>query len=115
MLQYSTKTWDSWSGWFRTSESDLGQAVPVGALPATLLLRWHQAPLITAANTDSDMFLFYNQIKSVPGFLIEPYYILYSNRYNPGDHSNQRYRYAETLESDSSHGRRPDRDAQRQL
>jgi hypothetical protein len=28
---------------------------------------------------DVDMFIFYNQIKSVPGFLIEPYYVLYSN------------------------------------
>src|SRR6266581_1383764 len=31
MLQYSTKAWDTYGGWFRTSESDLGQAVPVGA------------------------------------------------------------------------------------
>ena len=37
------------------------------------------------ANIDADMFIFYNQIKSVPGFLIEPYYILYSNRYRSAD------------------------------
>ena len=29
MLQYSTNVWDTYVGWFRTSESDLGQAVPV--------------------------------------------------------------------------------------
>ena len=42
-----------------------------------------------SANIDSDVFLFYNQIKSVPGFVIEPYYFLYSNRYNSGDNRNQ--------------------------
>ncbi len=82
MLQYSTKAWDTYAGWFRTSESDLGQAVPVGA----------QGPNIGpstvnngSANIDSDIFIFYNQIKSVPGFIIEPYYFLYSNRYNSQD------------------------------
>ena len=82
MLQYSTKAWDTYAGWFRTSESDLGQAVPVGA----------QGPNIGpstvnngSANIDSDIFIFYNQMKSVPGFIIEPYYFLYSNRYNSQD------------------------------
>jgi hypothetical protein len=82
MLQYSTKAWDIYGGWFRTSESDLGQAVPVGA----------QGPNIGPstvnngnANQDSDIFMFYNQIKSVPGFIIEPYYFLYSNQYNSSD------------------------------
>ena len=28
------------------------------------------------ANSDSDLFIFYNQIKSVPGFVIEPYTLL---------------------------------------
>ncbi len=88
MLQYSTKAWDSWAGWFRTSESDLGQGVPVGALQRTLC-SWPKHLNNGNANIDSDMFLFYNQIKSVPGFIIEPYYILYSNRYNSGDNNNQ--------------------------
>jgi len=82
MLQYSTKSWDTYAGWFRTSESDLGQAVPVGALgpnigPSTLNNG--------NANQDSDVLIFYNQIKSVSGFIIEPYYFLYSNRYNSID------------------------------
>ena len=34
-------------------------------------------------------FIFYNQIKSVPGFIIEPYYFLYSNRYNSVDNRSQ--------------------------
>jgi hypothetical protein len=86
MLQYSTKAWDIYGGWFRTSESDLGQAVPVGA----------QNPGIGPstvnngnANLDSDVLIFYNQIKSVPGFIIEPYYFLYSNRYNSIDNRSQ--------------------------
>ena len=35
------------------------------------------------------MYIFYNQIKSVPGFLIEPYYVLYSNRYRLADNRGQ--------------------------
>src|SRR5689334_18614105 len=31
MLQYSTKALDSYFGWFRNSESDIGQAAPVGS------------------------------------------------------------------------------------
>jgi alginate export protein len=87
MLQYSTKAWDTYVGWFRNSESDIGQAAPVGS---------GQNNLVTAsgvnggtANKDADMYIFYNQIKSVPGFLIEPYYILYSNRYDSADNRGQ--------------------------
>ena len=86
MLQYSTKAWDSYAGWFRTSESDLGQAVPVGSLSPNI---GPTAVNNGSANTDSDMLIFYNQIKSVPGFLIEPYYFLYSNRYNSADNRGQ--------------------------
>jgi hypothetical protein len=86
MLQYSTKAWDSYAGWFRTSESDLGQAVPVGSLGPNI------GPSTVnngSANQDSDIIIFYNQIKSVPGFIIEPYYFLYSNRYNSTDNRGQ--------------------------
>lgn len=86
MLQYSTKVWDSYAGWFRTSESDLGQAVPVGSLGPNI----GPSPVNNgSANQDSDIVIFYNQIKSVPGFLIEPYYFLYSNRYNSMDNRGQ--------------------------
>ena len=73
MLQYSTQAWDTYAGWFRTSESDLGQAVQVGARDANI------GPSTLSngnANQDSDMLIFYNQIKSVPGFVIEPYTLL---------------------------------------
>jgi len=87
MLQYSTKALESYFGWFRNSETDIGQAAPVGS---------GQNNLSTpsginngTANKDADMFIFYNQIKSVPGFLIEPYYILYSNRLDSADNRAQ--------------------------
>ncbi len=92
MLQYNTKAWDSYYGWFRTSESDLGQGSPLGALTTNIPVAGGTAPPNNnngSANIDSDVFIFYNQIKSVPGFVIEPYYILYSNRYNSGDNRNQ--------------------------
>ena len=91
MLQYSTKDWDGYAGWFRTSESDLGQGSPLGALSTNLPVAPNTTPGVNSgsANIDSDVFLFYNQIKSVPGFVIEPYYILYSNRYNSGDNRGQ--------------------------
>jgi hypothetical protein len=87
MLQYSTKSFDSWLGAFRESESDLSQAAPTGGTAANL------APPNSAtgvgqpnASADSNMLVFYNQIKSIPGFLIEPYYILYSNQ-NPSNNA----------------------------
>jgi hypothetical protein len=79
MLQYSTKTFDSWLGAFRESEGDLAQAAPVGSTTANVA---GGGVGQQGANADSNMLVFYNQIKSVPGFLIEPYYILYSNQ-NP--------------------------------
>jgi hypothetical protein len=93
MLQYSTKAFDSYLGWFRTSESDLAQASPVGSLTNNIA----NPAGANGANSDGDMLIFYNQIKSIPGFLIEPYYIYYSNRtpsaapqgYGTNKHANQ--------------------------
>jgi hypothetical protein len=76
MLQYSTKAWDTWLGWFRNSEGDLTQAAPVGS-GAGNVVGGNVGQ--NNANADADMVVFYNQIKSVPGFLIEPYYIYYKN------------------------------------
>ena len=91
MLQYSTKAWDSYLGWFRNSESDINQAAPVGSGNNNIGQNAAVAnpSYAGSANTDADMFIFYNQIKSVPGFLIEPYYFLYSNRYNAYDNRAQ--------------------------
>jgi hypothetical protein len=76
MLQYSTKAWDSWLGWFRNSEGDLGQGAAVGSGAGNVV---GGGTGQNGANADADMIVFYNQIKSVPGFLIEPYYIYYKN------------------------------------
>jgi hypothetical protein len=90
MLQYSTKSWDTYLGWFRTSESDLGQAAPAGGLRPNLPVQGSPTTANNgSANIDSDFFILYNQIKSVPGFIIEPYYFLYSNRYNSADNRGQ--------------------------
>jgi len=77
MLNYSTKSFDTYLGWFRTAESDMNQGAATGSVQVN--------PVGTNTgngNNDADMFIFYNQIKSVPGFLFEPYYIMYSNRMN---------------------------------
>src|SRR5574341_2346392 len=80
MFQYSTKNYESYLGWFRNSESDLPQGASVAA----------GGPDIAGtggndANRDADLFLFYNQIKTVPGFVIEPYYVLYLNGFGSAD------------------------------
>ena len=85
MMQYSTKVVDSHFGWFRTAETDLGQAQPVGSGQPNI------AGTGQAGNAagDADMFIFHNQIKTVPGFLIEPYYVYYKNNLGAGDISGQ--------------------------
>jgi hypothetical protein len=80
MFAYQTKTFDSYLGWFRNSESDLGQGAPVGSGGNNISGSGGQD-----ATRDADMIVFYNQIKSVPGFLIEPYYIYYKNGYGSAD------------------------------
>ena len=68
MFAHQTKNWDMYAGWFRNSESDLGQATPRRQRRAEYCRcnRWQDA------NRDADMFIFYNQIKMVPGMVIEP-------------------------------------------
>ena len=98
MFQYSTKNIDSYFGWFVNAETDLAQGAPVGSLAANVAgcRAAGGTPTTAAAPTtancsaaqrtgvqdgfaDVNMFVFYNQIKAVPGFLIEPYYVWYSN------------------------------------
>jgi alginate export protein len=85
MFQYSNKNFESYLGWFRNSETDLVQSSPVGS----------GAPNPVGSGTgrtasgDVDMFIFYNQIKSIPGFLIEPYYVYYLNSLGSGDNAGQ--------------------------
>lgn len=96
MLQYSTKSFDSYLGWFRSAETDLPQGSPVGSVTNNVVGAG-TANYGGYANADQDMIIFYNQIKSVPGFLIEPYYIYMRNGsasaapqgYGTNKHANQ--------------------------
>jgi hypothetical protein len=76
MFQYSTKSVDSYLGWFREAEGDLSSGAPTGSVAGNVV---GGGTGQTGGSADADMFIFYNQIKSVPGFLIEPYYVLYIN------------------------------------
>lgn len=77
MVQYAARAMDTYLGWFRHSESDLGQAAPLGSLNGNVSAV--ARPSGPDAGADVDMVVLYNQIKTVPGFLIEPYYVLYRN------------------------------------
>ncbi|MDF0651852.1 MAG: alginate export family protein [Nitrospira sp.] len=80
MMQYSNSIVESHVGWFRTAETDLLQGAAVGS---------GQANIVDNAHGDADLIIFYNQIKTVPGFLIEPYYIYYYNNIGGGAISSQ--------------------------
>ncbi len=85
MVQYSTSIVDSHVGWFRTAETDLPQGVPLGSGGPNV------AGTGQAQNAagDADMIIFYNQIKTVPGFLIEPFYAYYKSNLGAADISSQ--------------------------
>jgi hypothetical protein len=76
MFQYSTKAFESYLGYFREADLNIGQAASTvngqvaggtGSIGNGL------------ANNAANLFIFYNQIKSVPGFLFEPHYVLFMN------------------------------------
>ena len=76
MFAYQTKNFDSYLCWFRNSEGDLVQGASTGSAGGNLVGGGNGQQ---NGSADADMFIFYNQIKSVPGFLIEPYYVYYKN------------------------------------
>jgi Alginate export len=86
MLQYSTKALDSYAGYFVNAETDLNQAAPVGSGNPNIGGATGQGQ---NAMGDVGMFIFYNQIKSVPGFLIEPYFVYYKNNLGSADNRGQ--------------------------
>ncbi|MBP0124482.1 MAG: alginate export family protein, partial [Nitrospira sp.] len=77
MLNYSTKSFDTYLGWFRTSEGDTNQGAATGSVQLGGLQSGTAGT--GGKSNDANMLIFYNQIKSIPGFLIEPYYIGYFN------------------------------------
>ncbi|CAE6789353.1 MAG: alginate export family protein [Nitrospira sp.] len=121
MLSYATSAFDTKLGWFRHSETDLGQADPGGSLtpnlltctpdPSTSLCNPALAQHATDAGSDVDMVVFYNQIRSLPRMVVEPYYVLYSNRLperaNPGQYlakSSSQLRHMVGLRIEVRHG-----------
>ena len=101
MLSYATADFDTKLGWFRNSETDLGQASPGGSLTPNLLTCSPEINSLatcnpalsqhaTDAGSDVDMVVFYNQLRIIPRMIVEPYYVLYSNRLperaNPGQY-----------------------------
>ncbi|MBI3356585.1 MAG: alginate export family protein [Nitrospirae bacterium] len=82
MLQYSTKAIDTYVGWFRQAETDLAQGSAVGSVGPNLATATGQGQ---NAAGDSDMLILYNQIKSIPWILLEPYYVYYRNNLGAAD------------------------------
>src|SRR5437867_2543760 len=85
MFQYSTKVFDSYLGWFRNSETDILQGQPVGSGGGNIAQAGNGHP---DAGSDVDMFIFYNQLKTIPGMVFEPYYVLYLNQLPSGAAAN---------------------------
>jgi alginate export protein len=82
MFQYATKAFESHLGWFRNSETDLTQGTAVGSGAGNIAGNAAGAGPANGmpdGGRDVDMFIFYNQFKSIPGILFEPYYVLYLN------------------------------------
>ena len=80
MFQYSTKPVDIWAGLFREADLNVGQAASTGSFSQC-------AP--GAANNNAcqsknamTMGVLYTQIKSLPGFVLEPHYLLLMNSEN---------------------------------
>jgi hypothetical protein len=74
MFQYSTKAFDTYFGWLRESDLNIGQAASTGSFNNCAA-----ATTGCQSKNASNVFILYNQIKSIPGFIIEPHYILYQN------------------------------------
>ena len=85
MVQYSHSLMDTHAGWFRTAETDLLQGAPLGSGNPNI----GGTGQAKNAAGDADLFILYNQIKMVPGFLIEPFYVYYKNNLGGGDISSQ--------------------------
>jgi len=79
MFSYETKAVTSYLGWFREAETDIATGAPTGSIAGNTSLTQTTANTGRDGTADADLFIFYNQIKSIPGFLIEPYYVLYNN------------------------------------
>src|SRR5262249_52963172 len=96
------KTFDSYLGWFVADETDLQQAAAVGSLNGNVAGCTGGTGGATGTGCvgaqanghpdgfgDAGWFIFYNQLKSIPGFLIEPYFLWYYNNLQAGTNQGQ--------------------------
>jgi hypothetical protein len=71
MFNYSAnKNFETWLGWFREADLNVGEAASTGSFTGGVA---------GSSKNQAQMVVFYNQIKSIPGVLIEPHYILWEN------------------------------------
>ncbi|WP_447985754.1 alginate export family protein [Nitrospira sp. Nam74] len=76
MLNYSgNKNIETWLGWFREADLNIGEAASTGSFNNC----GGVANVACQSKQQAQMVVFYNQIKSIPGFLIEPHYILWQS------------------------------------
>ena len=102
MVQHSHSIMDTHAGWFRTAETDLLQGAPLGSGNPNI----GGTGQARNAAGDADLFIFYNQIKTVPGFLIEPFYVYYKNNLGGGRYLFSRSRHPEARQSNPPYHRR---------
>jgi len=81
MFNYSgNKNFETWLGWFRESDQNIGEAASTGSFNNCANAAGVGAPNNACGSGNaSNMVVFYNQIKSLPGLVIEPHYILLQN------------------------------------
>ncbi len=86
MVQYSHSIMDTHAGWFPAQPKPTSSKGPPSEAETPSIGGTGQA---RNAAGDTDLFIFDNQIKAVPGFLIEPFYVYYKNNLGGGDISGQ--------------------------
>ncbi|MGE0643415.1 MAG: alginate export family protein [Nitrospira sp.] len=82
---YNTDFMDSSFGWYRLAETDLPQGAPLGSGGPNL----SGTGQAKNAQGEVDMLVFYNQIKTIPWALVEPFYIYYKNNLGAAGNSAQ--------------------------
>jgi len=75
MFQYSTKPVDIWAGLFRESDLNVSQAASTGSFSNCA----GAGALNCSSHQNSTLGVVYTQVKSLPGFVLEPHYLLYMN------------------------------------
>lgn len=81
MFQYSTKPIDIYAGIFREADTNIGQDASTGSFNNCSAA----GNVSCQSKQNATMGVIYTQIKSVPGFIIEPHYMLFMNGLSAGN------------------------------